>query len=130
MLLAVMSLVVLAACGTSDGPDSKPSTSAPAASSGAAAAVEQLMRALDAGDCAAARKAVLTPSELDCGTVRESEGSFADEGNDLAEATYTAGPTEGSTASVTIDWGSGNPDETYDVEKVDGQWLVVFDSVA
>lgn len=133
-LLAVVSLVVLAACGTSDDPGGKsprPSSSTTsAAPSGAAGAVEQLMRALDAGDCPAARKAVLTPAELDCGLVRDSAGSFAEEGNDLADATYTAGPTQGSTARVTIDWGSGNPEESYDVEKVDGRWLVVFDSAA
>lgn len=133
LLLAVASLIVLAACGTSDSGGAEPSgtpASTAAAPTGAAAAVEQLMLALDAGDCEAARRLVVTPSELDCDVVVEAEGSFADEGNDLADATYSAGPAQGSSTSVTIDWGSGNPNESYDVEQVDGRWLVVFDSVA
>lgn len=133
LLLAAASLIVLAACGASDSGGAEPSgsPSSPVVTpTGAAAAVEQLMLALDAGDCAAARRLVVTPSELDCDVVRSSEGSFADEGNDLADATFSADDAQGPSTSVTIDWGSANPDETYDVEKIDGRWLVVFDSVA
>ncbi|MFI5426463.1 hypothetical protein [Aeromicrobium sp. UC242_57] len=136
LLLAAMSLVLVAACGTSDsgggGSTESPAPTAPTASaaSGPAAAVEQPMRALDAGDCDAVKALVVTPSAVDCGDVEAAEGSFADEGTELDDVTYTAGPSQGTTAKVTIDWGNDNPGESYDVENVDGTWLVVFDAVA
>lgn len=129
-------LVATTACGgPSDdpAPTSEPTASAspsPVGASGPAGAVEGLMRALDAGDCDAAQALVLTPSNLGCDQVELSAGSFAEEGNDLDAATYRAGEASGPSTTVTIDWGSENPDETYDVQQVDGAWLVVFDSAA
>lgn len=131
LLLAALSLVFVAACGSQDSSEGAPSPSPSAtSSSGPAAAVEQLMRALDAGDCKAAKALVVTPSAMDCGNVEAAAGSFAEEGNDLDAVTYEAGPVQGTSATVTIDWGNANPGESYDVEKVDGKWRVLFDSAA
>lgn len=136
LLLAAMSLLLVAACGTGDsspgGMSSGPAqthTATPVVQ-GPAAAVKELMRALDAGNCDEVRAVVVTPSAIDCGDVEAAAGSFAEEGTDLADVTYQAGPEQGTTSRVTIDWGNENPGESYDVEKVDGKWLVVFDSVA
>lgn len=131
LLLAALSLVLVAACGSQDSSEGRPSPSASAtAVAGPEAAVEQLMRALDAGDCKAAKALVVTPSAIDCGDVEAAAGSFAEEGNDLEDVTYEASDVQGTSASVTIDWGNDNPGESYDVEKIDGTWRVLFDSVA
>jgi hypothetical protein len=135
-LVAVAAMLVVAACGTSDPPEpakssTPPSTSTPPpALSAPAAAVDALMRALDAGDCKAAKNLVITPSELGCDVVEQAKGSFADEGIDLDDVAYRAGQVHGPSATVSITWGNGTPAESYDVQKVDGRWKVVFDSAA
>lgn len=132
-LLAALSLVLVAACGSQDStPDAPATSTAPtqAATAGPAAAVEKLMRALDAGDCDVVLSVVVTPSAIDCDDVAAAKDSFAEEGTDLDAVRYKAGPVNGTSSHVTIDWGNENPGESYDVEKIDGQWRVVFDSVA
>jgi hypothetical protein len=133
-IVAVAAMLVVAACGTSDPPQpAKPppstSSSVPALAP-AEAAVDALMRALDAGDCKAAKRLVVTPSELGCAVVEQSKDSFADEGIDLDEVTYRAGAVHDASATVSITWGNGYPTESYDVQKVGDQWKVVFDSAA
>ncbi len=96
----------------------------------AEAAVDGLMRALDAGDCKAARKLVVTPSELGCDVVEQATDSFAAEGIDLDEVIYRAGKVHDASATVRITWGNGYPTESYDVQKIGRQWKVVFDSAA
>lgn len=138
-LLAAAALVVLAACGSegSAGPEATGGTT-PSATTAAPdeqpsapeRAVETLMRSLDDGDCAAVQAIVVTPATVDCDVVRQAEGSFADEGIVLDDVIYAGGPVEDSSSTVTITWGNEYPDESYDVEKVDGTWRVVFDSVA
>ncbi len=88
------------------------------------------MRALDAGDCKAARKLVVTPSELGCDVVEQATDSFAAEGIDLDEVIYRAGKVHDASATVRITWGNGYPTESYDVQKVGRHWKVVFDSAA
>ncbi|AWB93377.1 hypothetical protein [Aeromicrobium chenweiae] len=140
-LLAVAALVLVAACGSGGSSDPEtPATSARSATpttggprtppTGPAAAVDAMMRALDAGDCRGMRKVVVTPSAVDCEVVRSAKDSFADEGIDLDDVVYEAGPVNGSSSTVTITWGNGTPDESYDVEKSGGRWRVVFDSAA
>jgi hypothetical protein len=135
-IVAVGAMLVVAACGTSDPPEpvkssTPPSTTTPSpALSPAEAAVDALMRALDDGDCKAAKKLVVTPSELGCDVVEQSKDSFADEGIDLDEVTYRGGAVHGSSATVSITWGNGYPTESYDVQKVGDRWKVVFDSAA
>lgn len=135
-LAAVGALLVVAACGTSDPPEpakssTPPSTTTPApALAPAEAAVDGLMRALDAGDCQAARRLVVTPSELGCDVVAQSKDSFAAEGIDLDEVTYRAGAVHDASSTVSITWGNDYPTESYDVQKIDGRWKVVFDSAA
>ena len=137
LLLAMGALLVVAACGTSDPPPARTAstptrtTTAPSQSlAPAEAAVDALMRALDAGDCKAARTLVVTPSELTCDVVELSKDSFADEGIDLDEVVYRAGPVHDASSTVDITWGNGYPTESYDVQKIDGRWKVVFDSAA
>lgn len=133
-IAAVAALLVVAACGTSDPPKPakpSPTTSSTIAALGPAeAAVDALMRALDAGDCKAAKRLVVTPSELGCDVVEQSKDSFADEGIDLDEVTYRAGAVHDASATVSITWGNGYPTESYDVQKVGDRWKVVFDSAA
>ncbi|MGA8986613.1 hypothetical protein [Aeromicrobium sp.] len=137
-LVAAGALLVVAACaspepGAYDDPTAPASTvpaSTAPARTGPEAAVEQLMRALDAGNCRRAKQLVVTPSELECDTVEQAAGSFADEGIDLDEADYRAGPTHDASATVRIMWGAGQPTESYDVQRIGGRWRVVFDSVA
>jgi hypothetical protein len=88
------------------------------------------MRALDDGDCRRVKRLVVTPSAIDCGTVRAAEDSFADDGIDLDEVVYRSGPVQGSSTTVRITWGNGAPREAYDVERVGKRWLVVLDSAA
>lgn len=139
--LAVGMLLLVTACGSSGSSDPGPSAPPATASStspspavseptGPEAAVEGLMRALDEGDCAAAHDLVVTPADLGCDVVEQAEGSFADEGVDLDEVAYSAGAVEGDSATVTIDWGTGVPGESYEVQRIDGTWRVVFDSAA
>lgn len=148
-LLAVAALMLVAACGSDGSSDpgearattersGAASTTAPSSTpapggakqSGPAAAVEAMMRALDAGDCRAVRRVVVTPSAVDCGVVSTAKDTFADEGIDLDEVSYSTGPVNGSSSTVTISWGNDFPDESYEVEKVGDRWQVVFDSAA
>ena len=134
--VAVAAMLVVAACGGSDDPgpaktSTSPSTTTPAqALSPPEAAVDALMRALDAGDCEAAKELVVTPSELGCDVVEQLNDSFAAEGIDLDAVTYTAGAVHDASTTVSIDWGNGYPAESYDLQKVGGSWKVVFDSAA
>src|SRR5215204_189569 len=43
---------------------------------------------------------------------------------------YRRGSIVGDSTTVTIDWANGYPTESYDVQRLDGTWLVVFDSAA
>jgi hypothetical protein len=134
---AALSLALVSACG-SDPDGSAPSEPAPEASSaapessdaGPALAVEQLITALEAGSCDDVKAIVVTPSTVDCEMVDSLGGSFAEQGVDLEKVTYDAGQVEGDTATVTIGWGDGDPDETWDVERIDDTWKVLFDSEA
>lgn len=138
LMVAVGTVLLVAACGTSErgpqepaSPSSTTATATPAPTlSPAESAVDALMRALDAGDCAAARRLVLSPAELTCDLVEQSEGSFAAEGIDLDDVVYRAGAVHGSSSTVSITWGNDYPTESYDLQKVGGHWKVVFDSAA
>lgn len=137
-LVAVGALLLVAACGSSDPdepartprPTTERTTTAAPADAPAARAVERLMRALDEGDCRTAKRLVVTPSELTCDLVEQSEGSFADEGIDLDETTYEAGAVHDASSTVKITWGNDYPVESYEVQRIGGRWKVVFDSAA
>lgn len=118
-LLTGAVLALVGAC--SGGPDG---------SGDPAAAVETMMRALDSGDCEAVKDVVLTPSEIDCGFVTDLGGMFADEGLELDEVDFTVTESSGDQATVEIDWNDGDPNESYEVQRVDGTWKVLFDSAA
>jgi hypothetical protein len=133
MLLASALTLVLVACGssTSSPDDAARPTPAPTPTLPPESVVEQLVRALDEGDCEAAKDAVLTPSALDCDLVEESRGQFDAEGIDPEEVRYRTTERVGDSATVHIDWGTKDaPGEEYQLVRVDGAWKVEFDSAA
>ncbi|MET0929684.1 MAG: hypothetical protein ABWX74_09200 [Aeromicrobium sp.] len=121
--VAVVALLALGACGSDPGSD------AASPQSGPADAVEQLLRSLEAGSCPEVKAIVVTPATVDCDQVETLAGSFEDEGVDLDDVSYAAGRVEGDSVVVTIDWGTGEPEEAWDVERVGDSWKVIFDSV-
>lgn len=121
-LAALTVFLLAAACGS----ESEPGGST---SPGPEDAVEQLLTSLEAGSCADVKEIVVTPSTIDCEMIESLEGSFADEGVDLADVTYTAGEVVADSGTVTVDWGDDDAEESWNVERVDGTWKVVFDSV-
>lgn len=120
VVAAVCALLSLAGCGSDDDAQDAPAT-----------AVESMLRALDDGDCEAARKVVVTPSLIDCEYVRGLSGMFSAEGLELDDVDFQVveqvGPDQ---ATVEIDYQDGQQPETYEVQRVDGRWLVLFDSAA
>lgn len=121
-LIALAVLLVVAGCGSesdSEGPDS--------GRSNPEFVVKQLLSSLEAGSCTDVKDVVLTPAAVDCEMVGTLQGSFADDGIDLADVSYTTDVEEGS-GSVTADWGNGDPDASWQVERIYGAWKVVFDS--
>lgn len=130
-LLLTALLLVLTGCGGS--PDSSPAspstTSAPRADT-PAAAMESLLAALEDGDCAGVKDVVLDPSAVDCTSITESQGSFAAQGLDLDRVTYRTSEIVDDSATVTIDWGGDSPEESYDAQRLDGDWKIIFDSAA
>ncbi len=102
----------------------------PPAGEDPAASVETMMRALDDGDCDAVKEVVVTPSQIDCGFVSDLGGMFAAEGLDLDDVDFSVTERTGDQATVRIEWGDGDPAETYEVQRLDGRWKVVFDSAA
>ena len=69
-LAALMLLLALASCADSDPP---PDPGAPALDE-REQVVDTLMRAIEDGDCDQVKDVVLTPSEIDCGSIDESAG--------------------------------------------------------
>jgi len=92
--------------------------------------VDSLVHALNDGDCAAVKHLVVTPSAIDCATITETAGTFADEGIDVDKVHYRVGPIVDDSSTVKVIWGNGTPAESFDVQRVAGAWRVVFDSAA
>lgn len=124
-ICALCLLLVLVACGDKDDSPTKP-TSPPA--SGPERVVETLMKALEDGDCEVVKRVVVTPSAIDCAQVTEAAGMLVLEGVDPDQVRYESGTIAGDSATVTITWSKDLPPEPIDVQRVDGDWLVVFDS--
>jgi len=118
--VAVAVLLLVAACG---------SDPAPSGSDAAGDAVEKLLTALDDGSCADVKKIVLTPDDIDCEQIETLAGSYTDQGIDLDDISVTTGEVNGGSTTVTVDLGIDDPDETWQAERVDGSWRVIFDSV-
>lgn len=134
-LAALTLLLAVVACGSDEAPADREKTSpqattsqSPRDSTPQETAVETLIRALDEGDCAAVKDVVVTPSAIDCGSVSEAAGLLAAEGIDPDRVTYESGQIAGDSSTVAITWGNGQPPESFDVQRVDRDWLVVFDS--
>ena len=126
-------LLALVACGDKEG-GSTPTTPAPSPQSTTSApsetekVVETLMRAIEDGDCDTVKKVVVTPSAIDCAQLTEASGMLAAEGVDMDDVRYEDGDVAGDSSTVKITWSKDLPSETIDVQRVDGEWLVEFDS--
>lgn len=88
------------------------------------------MRAIEQGDCGTVKKLVVTPSEIDCGQIGEAAGMLEAEGVQLDEVKYKQGSINDDSSTVTISWAPDLPPEPIELQRVDGEWLVVFDSAA
>lgn len=120
LLVATAALLLVAACGSGDG----------SASSTPEGAVTDLMAALEKGSCGDVKDVVVTPDDIDCEMIGTLKGGYAAEGVDLDDIEPSADePVDGS-ATVTVDLGSDQDDETWQVQQTDGSWKVLFDSEA
>lgn len=118
---AALLVLTLAAC-TEAGPTSE--------ASDRVQVVKTLMRALEKGDCDTVKDMVVTPSQIDCGQIDEAAGMLEAEGVELDEVKYKAGSITDDSSIVTISWGPDLPPEPIELQRVEGKWLVVFDSAA
>jgi hypothetical protein len=113
-------LLLAAACG---------SDSDSSGAEGAGDAVQELLTSLEAGSCSDVKEVVLTPDAIDCEQIEDLAGSYGDDGVDLDDITIRPGEVTEGSATVTVDLGTDDPDETWQAEHVDGTWRVIFDSV-
>jgi hypothetical protein len=120
LLVATATLVLVAACGSGD----------PGGSDSPEGAVSDLMVALEKGSCDDVKDVVVTPDDIDCEMIGTLEGDYEADGVDLDAVKLSADePVDGS-ATVTVDLGTGEAGQTWQVQQVDGSWKVLFDSEA
>ena len=100
----------------------------PLAEDGPASVLRSFLVALDQGECGKAQTLVVDPDVLDCALVEQLAGSYTDTGLDPSEATYEAGERSADSVTVTATFGSGGEPEPWELERVDGTWLVLFES--
>lgn len=129
-IAALLLLLTMVACGDERTPATDPPASSVPVLNEREQVVDTLMRAIEAGDCDQVKAVVLTPSEIECGAIAESAGILEMEGVDLDEVSYDAREIFDDSSTVTITWSKDLPKETAEVQRVDGEWLVVFDSAA
>ena len=118
--VAVAGLLMLGACGSDAG----------GAANSPEGAVRELMSSLEAGSCPQVKTIVVTPDEIDCEMVETLRDGYADDGVDLDDADVSAGEVVDGSATVTVDLGDDEDDQTWQVERVGGTWKVLFDSEA
>lgn len=87
---------------------------------------ESFERAVFAGDCAGVKAVVVGPEQVDCVVI--SEGAESLKELDVDAITYTVADSAADSATVRMDIGGEKQDLS--LVKVDGRWLVVFDSDA
>lgn len=132
--LALLIPATLAGCASSDPSGASNSTTAttatesvettdPAAAAESIAALRGYLLASDAGRCAAVKKRVLVPRDVECSDVRTGKGQWSSGGNNLRRLPMKAQISDDS-ASVTVRWKDGSKD-TWDLQKADDQWLVL-----
>ncbi len=119
---ATAALMLASACGSDAGSDTEAGGSSPED------AVSTLMSALEDGSCARVRDVVVTPDLIDCESIETLQGGYAADGVDLDDATLSAAEVVDDSSSVTVDLGGDEDDQTWQVERVDGSWKVLFDS--
>ena len=118
--VAVAGLLMLGACGSDAG----------GAANSPEGAVRELMSSLEAGSCPRVKTIVVTPDEIDCEMVETLRDGYADDGVDLDDADISSGEVVDGSATVTVDLGDDEDDQTWQVERVGGTWKVLFDSEA
>jgi hypothetical protein len=120
LLVAIAALLLVAACGSGGG----------AGSDSPEGAVGDLMAALEKGSCKDVKDLVVTPDAVDCEMIGTLKGDYASDGVDLDDVELSAAePVDGST-TVTADLGTDEADQTWQVQQIDGDWKVLFDSEA
>jgi hypothetical protein len=116
-----VTLLLASACG-SEGSDGSAGAASPQD------AVTRLMTALEDGSCPGVQDVVVTPDLVDCETIATLRGGYAADGVDLDAVDVSPGEAVDGSSSVTVDLGGDRDDETWQVERVDGSWKVLFDS--
>ncbi len=95
----------------------------PAQVKAAAKALRGYLRAADAGNCAAVKKRVLLPEQVECADVHDMEGQWSAGGDDLTRVKISADVIDDS-GFATVTWADGS-DDTWDLQEVDGRWVVL-----
>jgi hypothetical protein len=129
-LLAVLGVLVVAAVLTAialnresgDKRTSPGTTGGP----GPVARVESFERALAQGDCAAVKKLVVAPGEIDCGSIAEAAESMS--GIDVGAIVYRVTDSGEDFATVRVD--IEGEKSSLDLVKDGGSWFVIFDTAA
>lgn len=127
-VLVMLLLVGACGAGSSDSDSDSEADSEAVSAVGPEKAVEQLLTALEAGSCKDVKKLVVTPAAIDCEMIASLAGSYAADGIDLADVTYAVDDIIGDSGAVNADMGDGKPADSWNVERFDGTWKVVFDS--
>lgn len=131
MIALVVTALALAACGINDVPETPQETGSgieELSDEAAQEAFEEWLNAENEGDCALVKSRVTQPDSVDCDLVKEQAGSWAnlvdDEGY-LAE--YTEVTLNNESAVIEVE---DHTDEilSWDMERVDGRWLIVTDA--
>jgi hypothetical protein len=120
VLVAAAALLLAGACGGGDG----------AGATSPEGAVAELLSALEDGSCEDVKDVVVTPDDIDCEMVGTAKGDYAADGVEVDDIELTAGKRAGDSSTVTADLGTGEDDQTWQVERVGGSWKVLFDSEA
>lgn len=127
LLVAAIVLIVIAV-GSAVAVNKAPGGKSPGAVSGPgpAAQVDNFERALAKGDCAAVKKIVAAPEDVDCGSIEEASESMKDVDLDAAVYRLIDSGKDYATVRLEIDGEESN----LDLVKDGGSWFVIFDTAA
>lgn len=113
LAVALAALALVAGCGTKTADDHD-----------ASEALVDYLAAVDDGNCDAVKKVVVDPDSVDCDEVSSSSGLYGDE---LGSLTAKVTDEVDDSAVVTVTWSDDSTDD-YDLQRVDGTWLVITPS--
>lgn len=122
LTVAVLAAIVVAVAGITVNTRSGERSAAP----GPLALAQSFERALAKGDCPAVKKLVVAPGEIDCGFIAEAAESMKQIDVGAIGYRLTASGKESATVGLDV----GGEKDSLDLVKVDGTWLVLFDTAA